>query len=228
MTDDPNPTDDYIADLDNANRENEDEYLAQIRRLAYRYSEDATITRVKGDCPYGHQEGDVFTLTNMNSDGMCGSLYHVIQPDLVTIHYGGGLLWHDDPYTFKGICKEGKVEVEAKRNVLSKPTVVRTKPKFVDMTGKGFESVDKYRIYLETISVANTCTWGHKEDQKIEIDIFNIGKACGFLYASIYQYIHLLLSGGGGPWEADQNIFHGCCPDPFNQVTYRLIKEERK
>ena len=36
-----------------------------------------------------------------------------------------------------------------------------------------------------------------------------------------------LCSGGGGPWEADQNIFHGCCPDPFNQVTYRLTKQER-
>ena len=220
-------TGDFFDDLDNEYRDSADEYLEKIRREAYRYHEIATITEVNGTCPYGHKQGDVHKLTNMNSDNMCGSLYNVIHPSLTTLHYGGTLPWKGDPTVFNGTCEEGIVKTEIKRVQLEKPIVFRTPNTVVDMTGKGFEGIDKYRIYLEVLGVANHCTWGHKEDHKIELDLFNIGKVCGFLYWEIYQYVNLLLSGGSAPWEPDPNIMHGCCPDPYNQVTYRLIREER-
>jgi uncharacterized repeat protein (TIGR04076 family) len=47
------------------------------------------------------------------------------------------------------------------------------------------------------------------------------------MYWEIYHFINLLFSGGSLPWEADENIIHGCCPDVFNQLTYRLVREER-
>jgi uncharacterized repeat protein (TIGR04076 family) len=218
---------DFMQELDRENREAMQDYLDKIRREAYRYFEEVTVTRINGACPYGHKEGDSFRVTNMNADSMCGSLYQAIHTNLVTLHYGGTLPWETDPATFNGVCHEGRVRVAVKRGELPKPTVLRTDNVFVDMTGKGFAGHDTYRIFLETISVANNCTWGHCEGQKVELDAFNIGKVCGFLYWEIYQYVNLLLSGGHAAWEADPDIMHGCCPDPFNQVTYRLIREKR-
>jgi uncharacterized repeat protein (TIGR04076 family) len=217
---------DFMQELDRENREIMEDYLEKIRREAYRYCEEVTVTAVEGTCPYGHKKGDSFRLTNMNSDGMCGSLYQPIHTNLVTLHYGGTMLW-GDPESFTGTCMEGRVQVKVKRIELPKPTVVRTEGEQKDMTGKGYPGVDEYRIFLETISVANKCTWGHCEGQRVELDPFNIGKVCGFLYWELYQYMNLLLSGGHAPWEADPDIIHGCCPDPFNQVTYRLIREKR-
>lgn len=225
MSDDA--TKDFIQELDRDNRENVDDYLEKIRREAYRFCEEATITAVEGTCPYGHKVGDCFRLTNMNSGGMCGSLYQPIHTNLVTLHYGGTLPWGDDPESFTGTCMEGRVQVTVKRVELPRPTVVRTENMTVDMTGQGYSGVDTYRIYLETISVANKCSWGHCEGQRSELDPFNVGKVCGFLYWELYQYMMLLLSGGHAPWEADPGIIHGCCPDPFNQLTYRLIREKR-
>ena len=218
---------DFMNDLDKENRENLDGYLEKIKNEAYRYYEKVTITDIKGDCPYGHKKHDVFKVTNMNSDSMCGSLYQSIHPNLTTIHYGGTLPWEKESDSFKGICPEHRVSVEVKRIELEKPTPFKTENRMVNMTGKGFSGNDRYKIFLEVLSVANNCTWGHKDGHRIELDNFNIGKVCGFMYWEIYQYVNLLLSGGCAPWEAEPHILHGCCPDPFNQVTYRLVREER-
>ncbi len=218
--------DNFMNNLNEQNMEEVDDYLEKIRREAYRYCEDVTITDINGTCPYGHTAGDTFTLTNMNSNNMCGSLYQAIHPNLVTLHYGGLLPWSGEP-VFSGICAEGRVKVEVKRRELPKPTALRTENTFRDMTGKGFSGIDTYRVYLETVSVANKCTWGHCEGQRVELDCFNVGKVCGFLYWELYQYLNVLLSGGSMAWEADPDSIHGCCPDPFNQVTYRLIREKR-
>ncbi|MFC1592331.1 TIGR04076 family protein [Thermodesulfobacteriota bacterium] len=220
-------TEDLFQDLDQQNRENWDEYLQNIQREAYRYCEEVTITEINGPCPYGHQAGEVFKVTNMNADSMCGSLYQAIHANLVSLHYGGGLPWEQAPDTFRGVCPEGRVQVGVKRVELPKPTVLRTENRLVDMTGKGFTGIDTYRIHLEVLGVANKCTWGHGDGQKVELDIFNIGKVCGFLYWEIYQYLNLLLAGGSAPWEAEPDILHGCCPDPYNQVAFRLIREKR-
>lgn len=218
---------DFMNDLDKENRENVDDYLEKIRNEAYRYYEEVTISDINGDCPYRHKKGDVFKVTNMNSDSLCGSLYQAIHSNLTTIHYGGTLPWEKESDTFKGICPKNRVTVEVKRIELDKPMPFRTQNRVIEMTGKGFSGNDKYKIFLEVLSVANNCTWGHQDGHRIELDNFNIGKVCGFMYWEIYQYVNLLLSGGCAPWEAEPHILHGCCPDPFNQVTYRLIREKR-
>ena len=169
-----------------------------------------------------------YKLTSMNHDGMCGSLYYLLHAPVVTLHYGGGLPWEGDGAISSVTCPEnGKVEVEVKRIKQETPELVKTKTDTRDMTGKGFPGLDKYRVYLEILDVANKCTWGHKEGHRIEIDPFNIGKVCGFMYWEIYHFVNLLFSGSSLPWEGDENIIHGCCPDVFNLVTYRLVREER-
>ena len=119
---------DFMQELDRENRETMEDYLEKIRREAYRYCEEVIVTEVEGTCPYGHKKGDCFRLTNMNSDGMCGSLYQPIHTNLVTLHYGGTMLW-GEPESFTGTCMEGRVQVTVKRVELPKPTVVRTEGK---------------------------------------------------------------------------------------------------
>ena len=104
---------------------------------------------------------------------------------------------------------------------------LKTRTDTRDMTGKGFPALDKYRVFVEIISIANRCMWGHKEGEKFEVDPLNIGGVCGVLYWEAYHFMNLLFSGVSLPWEGEENIVHGACPDLFNQVAFRLIREER-
>ncbi len=208
-------------------QEYSDEAVAYIKEVENRYYQEVTISKVTGNCPYGHKEGEKYRVTSLNNDGLCGSLYHTLHAPFTTLHYGGGQPWEKDIDIFKGVCPEMKVQVDVKRIEQETPTYLKTVKEPRDMTGKGFPGLDKYRVYLEIISIANFCFWDHKEGQRLEVDPFNIGGVCGFMYWELYHFINLLLSGGSLPWEAEENIIHGCCPDVFNQVTYRLMREER-
>lgn len=144
----PQKNTDFMQELDRENRENVDDHLEKIRREAYRNCEEATITAVEGECPYGHKKGDCFRLTNMNCDGMCGSLYQPIHTNLVTLHYGGTMPW-GEPESFTGTCLEGRVHVQVKRVELPKPAVVRTENKTVDMARKWWWTGDQqFRFYV--------------------------------------------------------------------------------
>jgi hypothetical protein len=46
---------DFMQELDRENREALQDYLDKIRREAYRYREEVTITFIDGACPYGHK-----------------------------------------------------------------------------------------------------------------------------------------------------------------------------
>jgi len=218
---------DLIEEFREDEQMNDEDVVAQIMSIVNRFYQQATITDVTGTCPYGHCKGDSFKLTSMNSDSLCGAMYQAVHSQIVTLHHGGNLQWGKDPETYNGVCPEGVVHLEVKRVAKKDRDFFKTPSKYVDMTKKDFPGLDKYRIYLEVISIANNCVWGHKEGDRFELDAFNIGKCCGFMYRGIYHYINILLSGGGMAWEGDKNIIHGCCPDPFNQLTYRLIREER-
>ena len=121
----------------------------------------------------------------------------------------------------------GKVAVEVRRREKKDFKVFRTKPGVRDMTGKGFPGLEKYRVSLEILGVERHCTWAHRAGQRFEVDPFNIGRVCGNLYWGVYRFITLLYAGKGLPWETDENIIHGVCPDVFNQTAFRLIREER-
>ncbi len=212
----------------NSNGDEIDESLAELFKIINRYYHEVTITGVKGDCPYGHSEGEKFRLTGMNHDCLCGSLYQVLQPHVMTLEYGGGIPWEKNPDVFTAACPEmEKVKVEVKRIEQENPVHLKTRTDIKDMTGKGYPSLDKYKVYLEVISIENICMWKHKPGDRFEVDPFNMGKACGSLYKAAYPFINLLFSEGSLPWELQDDTVHGACPDPYDILSYRLIREER-
>jgi len=193
-----------------------------------RYYQEVTITEVAGECPYGHKKGDQFKITTMNSDGICGSLLKSLFFQITTLHYGGSVLWEENQNISKGWCPEGgKVKAEIKRLERQEKTLFKTPCEMKDMTGKGYSALDKYRIFIEVRDIAINCYWGHKIGDIFEVDPFNVGGACCFLYAQLYPYIHVLLSGSAPPWAWDEHTVMGECPDTYDRLAYRLFLKER-
>jgi uncharacterized repeat protein (TIGR04076 family) len=209
------------------NQINHKDFVTHIINTENRYYQEVTIAKITGECPYGHKEGEKYKVTNCNNDNLCGALYKAIHASIVTLHYGGGLPWEKSPDTFKGICPEMRVQIEVRRFEKEDFNLLKTQTHTRDMTGKGFPALDKYRAFIEIIDIANNCAWGHKEGQRFEVDPFNVGGVCGFLYSHVYQFMNLYFAGAGLPWEREEHIMHTSCPDTFNQTSFRLVMEER-
>jgi uncharacterized repeat protein (TIGR04076 family) len=190
--------------------------------------EEVTIKKVNGECPYGHRQGDTHRVTAMNTDGLCGSLYHTLYPAVMSLQYHGNAPWENDKNRFQALCPEmGKVQVDVRRFAKDDSKLFRTKTKIKDMTGRGYANLDKYRVFIEILGVENHCAWAQRPGQRFEIDHFNIGKLCGCLYWGAYHFMEILYSEGRVPWEFEDHIIHGVCPDIFNQCSFRLIREKR-
>jgi uncharacterized repeat protein (TIGR04076 family) len=206
----------------------EDDFVRKITEAENRYCQEITITNVQGECPYGHVKGDVFRVTNCNSDGLCGALYKAIHSQIITLHYGGSLPWEKTPDGFRGLCPEmGKVSVSVKRIEKGDFTFFKTLPPPKDMTKKGFPGIDKYRLTIEIIGLENECAWGHSPGKRYEVDPFNTGGVCGYLYSRVYDFINLYNSGANLPWEFEENTIMSVCPDSYNLISFRLIRELR-
>ncbi len=204
------------------------EYTKQVLRLEHRFYQHVTIVKVDGECPYGHKEGDTFTITAMNSDGICGSLLQGIISPVVSLHYGGSLVWENNPDSFSGRCLEGgRVEVVVKRVAQQQPVMLQTPFTFKDMHGKRFPLLDQYRLMVEVRDIAVRCIWGHKIGDVFEVDPFNVGGACCLLYAQLYPYMHILLSGATPGWATENHAIRGECPDTYDRLCYKLYRVAR-
>jgi len=205
-----------------------EEAMAAILRAEDRYYQEVTITGIQGECPYGHQVGDQFKVTGMNSGNICGSLLQVLLGRIVTLHYGGSLLWEKDPNGFEGVCPEaGKVQVKVRRVEQEEPTLLKVPFIFKDMIGKGYPLLDKYKLMVEVQDIAVNCYWGHKVGDIFEVDPFNVGGACSLLYGQMYSYIHVLLTGASPPWAFDEHTVIGDCPDSYDRLKFKLQLQER-
>jgi len=204
-------------------------YTAKVLREENRYFQAVTVTGVNGICPYGHKVGDVFKITSMNSDNICGSLLKNIFPSVIVKHYGGSLLWETPALPVKGCCAEdGKVEVEIRPIERTENVLLKTPFQTRDMTGRGYPALDKYRLFVEVRDIAVNCNWGHKIGDVFEVDPFNVGGACCFLYCQLYPYLHVLLSGASPPWAFEEKTVSGECPDTYDRLCYRLFLKERR
>jgi uncharacterized repeat protein (TIGR04076 family) len=204
------------------------EYTERVLKLEHRYYQEVTVTAVNGKCPYGHRVGDIFKVTAMNSDGICGSLLQGIFSPIVSLHYGGSLLWEKQPGTFFGRCLEGStVEVAVKRVEQKEPVLLQTPITLKDMRGKGFPLLDQYRLMVEVRDIVVRCTWGHKIGDVFEVDPFNVGGACCFLYTQLYPYLQVLLSGATPGWATEEHEINGECPDTYDRLCYRLFLQKR-
>ncbi len=205
-----------------------DQAALSVLEAENRYYQEVTVTEVTGECPYGHKKGDRFKVTTMNSDGICGSLLKSIFLPVTVLHYGGSLVWEDDPEGTRGSCPEaGKVQVALKRVEREEKSLLKTPFELKAMAGKGYTALDKYRVFVEVRDIAVNCYWGHKIGDIFEVDPFNVGGACCFLYAQLYPYIHVLLSGTSPPWAWDEHTVMGECPDTYDRLAYRLFVKER-
>ena len=168
----------------NTNQSEIDQGIAEIIKAINHYHQEVTITKVTGECPYGHKEGEKYRVTVSNSDGFCGSLFQAIHPSIAILEYGGEVLWEENVGSFKASCPEmGRVQVKIRRFENENPTRhLKTKKAMKDMTGKGFPGLDKYKVFIEILDIDKTCLWGQKKGEKYEVDPFNVGGICGNLY----------------------------------------------
>jgi uncharacterized repeat protein (TIGR04076 family) len=204
------------------------EYTEQVLKLEHRYYQKVTVTKVNGTCPYGLRVGDSFKITAMNSAGICGSLLQGIISPIVSLHYGGSILWEKNSDSFTGRCLEdGKVEVAVKRVKQKEPVMLQTQFSFKDMRGKGFPLLDKYRLFVEVRDIAVRCIWGHKIGDMFEVDPFNVGGACCLLYTQLYPYLHVLLSGATPGWATEEHAVSGEYPDTYDRLAYKLFLVKR-
>ena len=208
-----------------------EDFLKEVRKRvddSQNWFQEVTITKVSGECPYGHKEGEIYKISDTHFGGLCGSLYRSIHDAVLVTHYNGVLPWEKKEGEFSGVCPEmEKVKVSVKK--VSKenlsPSIV--KPSYRDMTGKGFSYLDKYRIFVEINDIARHCNWGHKKSQRIEIDPFNAWKVCSRLYANAYNAMIVILSEQKLHWQSDDDRVQMTCPDTYNITTFTLVRENR-
>jgi uncharacterized repeat protein (TIGR04076 family) len=204
------------------------DWAANILKAENRYCQEVVVTKVHSSCPYGHRVGDTFTLTGLHAGGLCGSLLTAIMPSVVTLHYGGSVLWEAQPAAFAGRCPEGgRVEVAVKRRENTSGEILKDTYPFRDMTGKGYAGLDAYRVFVDVQHIEGNCMWGHKDGDRIEIDPFNVNGMCNLLYNQLYPYLHVLLSGATPAWATMEHSIAGECPDIFNRLGFRMWVEKR-
>jgi uncharacterized repeat protein (TIGR04076 family) len=67
----------------------------------------ATVKSVKGNCSWGHEAGDTFSINCHDTAGLCGFFYHDIFPYIAMLQFGGGFpkAW-GDPNVVKVECMD--------------------------------------------------------------------------------------------------------------------------
>ena len=65
--------------------------MAKPKRTTFPgYKVVATVKSVKGDCSWGHEAGDTFSINCHDTAGLCGFFYHDIYPYIAMLQFGGG------------------------------------------------------------------------------------------------------------------------------------------
>jgi uncharacterized repeat protein (TIGR04076 family) len=95
------------------------------------------------------------------------------------------------------------------------------------MDSRGFDYLKRCAVRCEILDIENTCMWGHCAGDSFEVDPFNVNGMCGMMYWGAYAFICMLLRGAVPPWSSSDRAIVGVCPDPFNQLSYRLALEQR-
>ncbi len=76
----------------------------------------ATVKSVKGNCSWGHEAGDTFSINCHDTAGLCGFFYHDIFPRIMALQYGGSNPWgNPDVMTFECSDRTNLVTLELRR-----------------------------------------------------------------------------------------------------------------
>jgi uncharacterized repeat protein (TIGR04076 family) len=80
-----------------------------------------------------------------------------------------------------------------------------------------------YRVVGIVKAVKGFCHAGHKEGDRLELDVHSSGGLCGFLYHDVFPYLLMLQFGGGFPADwGDPDSIEIECIDKANMVTLEL------
>lgn len=72
------------------------EIIGNIVRVVNRYKQEVIITKVDGECPYGHKEREKHIITSTHHDGLCGALWQANHSSIASFHYGGDVSWEKE------------------------------------------------------------------------------------------------------------------------------------
>ena len=92
----------------------------------------------------------------------------------------------------------------------------------VDAEVKGMKR-NKVRIIVH--SQVGKCESGHYVGQEFLFDNDLPQNFCPAAYHAIYPNLRTLQYGGNIPWEEEGTV-HIACPDPFNPLVFKLVREE--
>jgi len=81
----------------------------------------------------------------------------------------------------------------------------------------------KVRIIVD--SLRGKCESGHYVGQEFVFDNDWPGHFCPAAFHAIYPNLRTLQYGGNIPWEEPGSV-HVACPDPFNPLVFKLVREE--
>ena len=70
------------------------------------YSQELTITKVNGSCPYGHTAGEKFEVDPYNVGLTCGTLWLSGLPNINLLYTGGSLPWEPTPDIINFVCPD--------------------------------------------------------------------------------------------------------------------------
>lgn len=85
----------------------------------------------------------------------------------------------------------------------------------------------KYKVIVEALGIKGNCP-NHKVGDLIEFIGAKIkGEICPVALNALYPFIFALKYGASFPWEEwemmkNENEMIAACPDPINQVTFRI------
>ena len=81
------------------------------------------------------------------------------------------------------------------------------------------------KLNAEIIEIKGHCNAGHKMGDKFELSYHDTCGLCGIFYHNILPAVSTYQFGGQYPWFKG-NLFFVKCPDPQNQVTMKVLREE--
>jgi len=168
--------------------------------------------------------GDTFKVTAMNSDASAASLLQGIFSPIVSLHYGGLLSGRSSraPSTVAALkagrwsCRK-EVEQKERGNLLQTPFAFKTTARIKGHRARFLLCWISKAVWWKSVTLHSAMHLGHKIGNVFEVDPFNVGGACCFLYTQFYHYIHVLLSGINARL-GNRTTFevNGECPDTYD------------
>ncbi len=73
------------------------------------------------------------------------------------------------------------------------------------------------KVRLTVVALEGTCSKGHRVGDVFEVDCYDAGGVCGYLYYTVFPFVSVLVHGGSYPWAPDGRM-RLPCPDAYNRL----------